>query len=62
MLHEPITAAALTSLVLSTVLFTVGASSSQSVRAQSNNTGSVLGTIANFGDQVVKVEATLRTR
>jgi hypothetical protein len=57
MLHQHITAAVLTTLILSTVLFTIGASSSQSARAQSNNmhrTANLLGNFANFGDQVVK--------
>lgn len=57
MFHQHITAAVLTALILSTVLFTIGASGSQSALAQLNNmhrTRNLLGGVANLGDQVVQ--------
>jgi hypothetical protein len=41
-------------LFLSAVLLTTGGSAFQSARAQTNNTGGLFGTLANFKDQIVK--------
>lgn len=54
MLRKNNIAAVLAALLLSTVLFTTGAGAFQSVRAQTNNTGGLFGTLANFKDQIVK--------
>ncbi len=52
MLHKHNTAALLGALIISAALFTSGAF--QSARAQTNNTGGLLGALANFHEQIVK--------